>query len=90
MEELTRRLRADPADDATFDELAALLEYLGRGHELVALLAGRLEDAAAEGRAALAPRARAILSRMMARAEASGRDDDAALLRDALAAMSVD
>ncbi len=88
VEELTRRLHANPADTVVFDELATLLEALGRSHETVALLTGRLEDASPEERAALAPRARSILLRMAAQAEAAGRPDDAALLRDALAATS--
>ncbi len=86
-EELTRRLHANPADNAVFDELATLLEELGRSHEIVALLAGRLEDASSEDRAVLAPRARSILLRMATEAETSCRPDDAALFRDALAAL---
>lgn len=89
VEELTRRLHANPSDVAAFDELATALETLGRAHEMVALLAGRLEDALPHDRAALAPRARVILLRMATEAENAGRADDATLLRDALAAVSL-
>ena len=45
VEDLTRLLQANPRDDQVADELASLLESLGRGHELLALLLGRFEDA---------------------------------------------
>jgi tetratricopeptide (TPR) repeat protein len=88
VEELTRRLRDAPADDAIADELAALLEDLGRGHELVALLVGRLDDASVELRPALVARALTIFERMASRAAASGHPADASLYRDAIAALS--
>jgi tetratricopeptide (TPR) repeat protein len=84
VEELSQRLRADPRDDATADELASLLESLQRGHELLALLSARLEDATPERRRALAPRARAALERLAVEAEAAGRLDEAALYRSAM------
>jgi tetratricopeptide (TPR) repeat protein len=83
-EELTQRLRADPTNDATADELASLLEALGRGHELVALLVGRLEDAPADRRGDLAARARAIFERMAARGDANE-----ALYRDVLESLAL-
>jgi tetratricopeptide (TPR) repeat protein len=88
VEELTRRLRDAPADDGIADELAALLEDLGRGHELVALLAGRLEDVAVEHRPALVARALTIFERMASRAAASGHSAEASLYRDAIATLS--
>lgn len=88
VEELVRRLHDAPADDAIADELAMLLEDLGRGHELVALLAGRLDDASAERRPALTARALATLQRLASQAAVSGRAADAALYRDAIAALS--
>ncbi len=88
VEELTRRLRDAPADDALADELAGLLEELGRGHELVALVVGRLDDASDERRPVLAARARTVFERMAARADASGQSSDASLYRDALSALS--
>jgi hypothetical protein len=88
VEELSRRLRDSPGDDAMANELAGLLEQLGRGHELVALIAGRLEDAPPERRAALSLEARAVLERMAARADALGESSDASLYRDALFALS--
>ena len=87
VDELTRRLRDDPANEPLADELTALLEDLGRGHELVALLVGRLEDAPPARREALAARARAVFERMAFRADAAQRRDDAALYRDAFAAI---
>jgi tetratricopeptide (TPR) repeat protein len=82
-EELTRRLHATPGDDAVADELASVLESLGRGHELLALLSARLEDASAERRAVLAPRARVALERLAGEAAAAGRSEEAALYRAA-------
>jgi hypothetical protein len=86
-DELTRRLHADPADDAAAAELAGLLEALGRGHELLALLSARLEDASPERRAELAPRAREVLQRLAAEADRAGRHDEAAMYRVAAAAL---
>jgi tetratricopeptide (TPR) repeat protein len=89
VEELTRRLQGNPADDAVADELLALLESLGRGHELLALVSARLEDATPERRANLAPRARAALERMAVAADAAGRTLDATLFRDATVALGL-
>jgi hypothetical protein len=86
-DELTRRLRDDPANEALAEELTSLLEDLSRGHELVALLVGRLEDASPDRRDALARQARDVFERMAVRAEGSGRHADAALYRDALATL---
>jgi hypothetical protein len=83
VEDLTQRLRGDPTNEAAADELAALLEALGRGHELVALLIGRVEDAPANRRDAVRARARATFERMMARGDA-----DEGLYRDALESVS--
>ena len=87
-EELTRRLREAPGDDAVADELAGVLEALGRSHELVALLTGRLEDAPADRRAARGAGAKATFERTAAKADAAGRNADAALYRDALEAIA--
>jgi tetratricopeptide (TPR) repeat protein len=87
VEELTRRLRDAPNDDELAGELAGLLEALGRSHELVALLVGRLEDATPERRGALAPVARETLARVAAKADEDGRDEDGALYRDAIDAL---
>jgi tetratricopeptide (TPR) repeat protein len=87
VEELTKRLHADPADDAAAAELAGLLEALGRGHELLALLCARLEDASPERRAELTPRAREVLQRLAADADRAGRHDEAAMYRVAAAAL---
>ena len=83
-EELQRTLRANPADDAVADELASVLESLGRGHELLALLIARLEDATPDRRAQLVPRTRAALDRLAVEAERAGRLEEAALYRTTL------
>jgi tetratricopeptide (TPR) repeat protein len=88
VEELTRRLQGHPGDDAVADELAGLLRSLGRGHELLALLLARLEDATPERRAELAPRAREALEDMAARAEQAGRHEEAALYRGVVESLS--
>jgi hypothetical protein len=83
-EELIKKLHADPDDDRVADELAERLMRLGRSHELLALLSGRLEDAGPERRAALLPRQRQVLARLARDARVSGRDEEAALFEDAL------
>jgi tetratricopeptide (TPR) repeat protein len=87
VEELTRRLRANPADDAAANELGGALRQLRRGHELVALLLGPLEEASGERRAFLAQRARQTLERCISEAERDGLSDEAALFRSALQAV---
>ena len=67
------------------DELVGLLQSMGRGHELLALLLARLEDASPQRRAELTPRAREALAEMANRAESAGRHEEAALYRDAMA-----
>ena len=87
IDDLTRRLQGDPTDDAVADELATLLEQAGRGHELLALLSARIEDATPERRIVLAPRAKAALERLASDAEAAGRHEEAALYRGAIATL---
>src|SRR6185369_10574594 len=41
-EQLTRKLQADPTDDAVADELIAVLMKLGRSHEVFALISARV------------------------------------------------
>jgi tetratricopeptide (TPR) repeat protein len=88
VEELTRQLQSDASNDGAAEELAELLERLGRSHELVALLFARLEDTTGERRSTLVARARETLERAAATAEERGRTDDAALLRGALGALA--
>lgn len=83
VEDLSRRLQLDPTDETVANELAALLEALGRGHELLALLSARLDDAAPARREALLPRVRATLERLAAAAEATGNAGEASLYRQA-------
>ena len=87
IEELTRMLQADAANDAVADELAALLEKAQRGHELLALLSARIEDASPERRAVLAPKARAALEHLAVQADQAGRSEEAALYRGAIDAL---
>jgi cellulose synthase operon protein C len=82
VDELTRRLQSDPGNDGVADELASLLEQLGRGHELLALLSARLEDATPERREVLSVQVRTTLDRLAVAAEKAGRVEEAALLRD--------
>ncbi len=88
VEDLTQRLRADPSHDAHADELASLLERLGRSHELVALLFARIEDASLEKRTRWVARARETLERLARDAEQGARVDEVSLFRGALAALS--
>jgi tetratricopeptide (TPR) repeat protein len=90
VEELTRKLHASPTDDAVADELADLLARLGRGHELLALLLGRLEDASPERRRELVPKTRAALEKLEADARARGHGSEASLYRDARAMLASD
>jgi tetratricopeptide (TPR) repeat protein len=90
IDDLTRRLQAVPTDSAVADELVRLLEDFGRGHELVALLGARLDEATPDQRPEIVERATTSLHRLLARAMASGRDELAALCRDALAAFAPD
>jgi hypothetical protein len=87
VEELTRRLQADPTDDSVVDELVVLLTRLGRGHELLALLSARLEDAPSERRATLIPKQRAVLARLEREALAEGRALEAELFKIAREAL---
>jgi hypothetical protein len=81
-EELTRKVQADPTNDQAAEELADVLERLGRGHELLALMLARLEDAPPERRPEIVPRVRAVLERLAVASERAGRADEAALYRN--------
>ncbi len=84
VEELTRQLQMDPANEQVSQELASLLESLGRGHELVALLSARIEEAVPARRAEAIRLGREAIARMAAKADASGRSEDASFYRDAM------
>jgi cellulose synthase operon protein C len=81
VELLSQRLRADPRDKATADELATLLESLGRDLELLALLSARVEDAVGVDAVPLAEARRTVLFRLAERAKAEGRLDESDLYR---------
>lgn len=79
--QLTQRLQLDPTDDAVADELIDVLTKLNRGHELLAVLLARLEDASEARKPALRERTREALLTLAARADADGRHDEAGLFR---------
>jgi cellulose synthase operon protein C len=76
-ESLAERLRANPGDEAIASELARLLERLGRDHELLALVSGRIDDLGPTE--TLLARRRAVLARLEDRARREGREEEAAL-----------
>ncbi|HEY8074802.1 MAG TPA: hypothetical protein VIF62_11850, partial [Labilithrix sp.] len=84
VEELTRKVQADPTNESVVEELCVLLTKLDRGMELLALLSARLEDAPPDRRDELLPRHRQVLARLEAQARAAGRDAEADLFRAAL------
>jgi len=88
VEDLTRKLHANPDDDAVVDELGERLLRLGRTHELLALLSARVEDATPERRAALLPRQRQVLERLVVECRSAGRNEEASLFEDLLASLS--
>jgi tetratricopeptide (TPR) repeat protein len=78
-EQLTRKLQADPTDDAVADELIAVLMKLGRSHEVFALISARVDEAPPERRGALRSRQREILGDLVRDARARGNDAEAQL-----------
>ncbi len=84
VEELTRKLHADPTDDRVVDELTACLLRLGRTHELYALLSARIDEAGPARREALVPKQREVLRRLEEEARAAGRIEEATLYREAM------
>ncbi len=64
-----------------------MLGRLGRSHEVLALLAGRYEDASPARRIELAPLQITVLARLERDARARGHDHEAQLFRDAIAQM---
>ena len=86
-ESLILALRANPDDDRVVDELVELLSRLGRGFELLALLSARMEEASPARRIKLIPAQRSALSRMREVAIEEGRELEAQLFGDALAAL---
>lgn len=84
VEDLTRKLHADPSNDFVVDELTTRLLRLGRTHELFALLSARLDEAGPERRQTLLPKQREVLRRLEEDALLAGRTDEVALFREAL------
>jgi tetratricopeptide (TPR) repeat protein len=87
VEDLTRKLQADPSDDSVVDELSERLLRLGRTHELLALLSARIEDAAPARRVALLPKQREVLQRLIQEARQANRNEEASLFEDLLASL---
>ncbi len=85
VEQLRAALQLDPDNLDVVVELSARLERLGRDHDLLALLSGRLDEAGADERAELEPRLRALLVRLRDQALAESRSSDAELYAGVLA-----
>ena len=90
VERLQIAVQADPGNLDLVIRLVDLLERLGREHELLALVSGRLEEGTDEERAALAPAARAVLGRLLDRSRREGRHEEAELYAAALSRLAVD
>jgi len=89
VDELTDRIRANPADHGAVLELCALLDKLGRNLDLFALVAARLEETTdPDVRTSLLPFKRAALIRLASTARAEGRPDEAAIYEETLAEMT--
>lgn len=81
IEDLTQRLRANPADREVATELARLLELAGRDLELLALLSARIDEASEEERDALVAERDRVLTALADKAARDGRDSEADLYR---------
>ncbi len=79
VEELSERLRGDPNNADVVRRLAAALERLGRDHELLALLAARIEEGGEPPARELIPLRGAVLARLRDQALAEGRGGEAEL-----------
>lgn len=79
VEQLSQKLRADPNDEAVAQQLAEVLERLGRDLDLLALVSARLDEAPVELHAAWRQRRSAVLKRLSETARAEGRIDEASL-----------
>lgn len=77
VEQLTAQLRADPARADFAEELSGILERLGRDHDLLALVSGRIDDYGSTP--ALDTHRRGALTRLRDQATAEGRADEAQL-----------
>lgn len=86
-ETLARRYQATPDDDTVAAELGDVLAQLGRAHELLALLFGRLESTDEARRVQLSSSARQTLTRLEAKARAAGRTQEADVYAEGLAAL---
>lgn len=86
-ETLARRYQATPDDDAVAAELGDVLARLGRAHELLALLFGRLECSDDARREHLVTSARRTLTRLEAAARSAGRTADADVYAEGLSAL---
>ena len=89
-ERLQAAVRANPEAIEDVLRLASVLEQLCRDQDLLALLAGQIEDAAPRERARLLPPARAVLLRLVAAAEAAGQPSERDLYQSMLDRISAD
>jgi tetratricopeptide (TPR) repeat protein len=79
IEQLTERLRANPADLDTVTELIRLLERARRDHDLLALLSAQIDDGAEATRPEFVSRRRVVLERLLVSARQAGSDGEAEL-----------
>ncbi len=79
IEDLTAKLRANPADVGIANGLAALLERAGRDLELLSLLSARVDEAIGADRATWSSARRRVLARLEETAHAEGRAGEADL-----------
>ena len=79
VEQLSNRIRADPADAEAALALADVLERLGRDLDLLALLSARIDEGDAALVRDLTPRRRHVLARLAAAARDAGRLAEAEL-----------
>ncbi len=79
VEQLSQKLRADPHSELVAEQLAGVLERLGRDLDLLALVSARLDEAPVELHAAWKLRRSAVLKRLAETARAEGRLDEASL-----------
>ena len=79
VEDLSAKVRANPADLGVVLDLAAVLARLGRDLDALALLSARLEEGDEETRDAVRPLRDAALGRLALEAREAGRADEASL-----------
>ncbi|MFO0615538.1 MAG: hypothetical protein U0414_23290 [Polyangiaceae bacterium] len=79
IEDLTQKLRANPADAVVAERLAHLLEITGRDLELLALLSARVDESSDADRARLVEERDRVLDVLAEKARREGRASEAEL-----------